>query len=331
MKLMTKWFLALAGTALLAACGPSPDRVNLNQEQDARSYAVGAASLREAQQLIEMIGEESPEIGRVEKNELLHVGFVDVMNRKPRMEEQMISLELMVRGLQDAPAISDLPAIQEEVTIDDDETSSQLYMLGAYMGLQVLMVDNLLQDYDKGISGRIASIGFKEALANESRMTDEEINIQWELIRDILTTPAPGVDEVMSENHAVGLAYLEENAKREGVIVTDSGLQYEVLEEGDGVSPKATDIVIVHYEGSLVTGEIFDSSIERNQTASFPLNRVIAGWTEGIQLMQVGAKYRFVIPHELAYADTQRGPMIAPYSALIFEVELIDVVSTEAD
>ncbi|NYS26953.1 hypothetical protein HUK65_18580, partial [Rhodobacteraceae bacterium 2376] len=196
--------------------GPSPDRINLNQEHDARSYAVGAASLREAQQLIEMIGEESPDLGREEKHELLHVGFVDVLNRKPRMEEQMISLELMVRGLQDAPAMADLPAIKE-VTIDDDETSSQLYMLGAYMGLQVLMVDNLLQDYEKGISGRIASIGFLEALANESRMSAEEINTQWEIIRDILTTPAPGVDEVMSENHAAGLAYLEENAKREGV------------------------------------------------------------------------------------------------------------------
>nr|WP_228517830.1 FKBP-type peptidyl-prolyl cis-trans isomerase [Aliidiomarina indica] len=204
-------------------------------------------------------------------------------------------------------------------------------MLGAYMGLQVLMVDNLLQDYDKGISGRIAAIAFRESLKEEGRMTEEEITVQWEAIRDILTSPAPGVDGIMSENHALGLAYLEENAKRDGVIITDSGLQYEVLEEGDGVSPTASDIVIVHYQGWLVTGELFDSSVERNQTASFPLNRVIAGWTEGIQLMQVGAKYRFVIPHELAYADTQRGPMIAPYSALIFEVELIDVVSTQAN
>ncbi|WP_331458482.1 FKBP-type peptidyl-prolyl cis-trans isomerase [Aliidiomarina indica] len=330
MKLMTKLFLVVAGTALLAACGPAPDRINLDQEHDARSYAVGAASLREAQQLIALIAEENPEFGREEKNELLHVGFVDILNRKPRMEEQMLSLELMVRGLQDAPAMADLPAIVE-TTLDEDDTTSQVYMLGAYMGLQVLMVDNLLQDYDKGISGRIAAIAFRESLKEEGRMTEEEITVQWEAIRDILTSPAPGVDGIMSENHALGLAYLEENAKRDGVIITDSGLQYEVLEEGDGVSPTASDIVIVHYQGWLVTGELFDSSVERNQTASFPLNRVIAGWTEGIQLMQVGAKYRFVIPHELAYADTQRGPMIAPYSALIFEVELIDVVSTQAN
>ncbi|RUO34296.1 peptidylprolyl isomerase [Aliidiomarina sanyensis] len=242
----------------------------------------------------------------------------------------MLELELMVRGLDDAAAMADLPAIKE-MTFDDDEMTSQLYMLGAYLGMQILLIDNMLQDYDKGLNGRIVAIGFWDALNDESRMDDDGITEQWEEIRRILTESVPETEQVLSENHARGLAYLEENIEREGVMVTPSGLQFEVLREGDGPAPGPTDIVEVHYAGTLVTGEEFDSSYERGETIRFPVNRVIPGWTEGLQLMQVGAKYRFVIPQELAYGDSQRGPLIEPYSVLIFEVELIDVIPARVD
>lgn len=125
---------------------------------------------------------------------------------------------------------------------------------------------------------------------------------------------------------AEGEKYLAENAKKEGVVTLPSGLQYMVLKEGNGKKPKATDQVKCHYEGFLIDGTVFDSSIQRGEPAVFPLNQVIAGWTEGLQLMQEGAKYRFFIPYILGYGEGGAGASIPPYAALIFDVELIEVL-----
>jgi FKBP-type peptidyl-prolyl cis-trans isomerase FkpA len=122
-----------------------------------------------------------------------------------------------------------------------------------------------------------------------------------------------------------GKAFLEENAKKEGVKSTSSGLQYKVLTPGEGRSPKATDTVLVHYHGTLINGTEFDSSYKRNEPIEFPLNRVISGWTEGVQLMQEGAKYEFYIPSNLAYGSRGAGGDIGPDETLIFEVELLKV------
>lgn len=124
---------------------------------------------------------------------------------------------------------------------------------------------------------------------------------------------------------AEGEQFLAENAKKEGVKITASGLQYQVLRDGNGKQPKATDQVECHYEGTLIDGTKFDSSYDRGQTATFPLNQVIAGWTEGLQLMHEGAKYRFFIPYQLAYGERGAGASIPPYAALIFDVELVAV------
>lgn len=122
-----------------------------------------------------------------------------------------------------------------------------------------------------------------------------------------------------------GEKFLAENGKKEGVITTASGLQYQVLCEGNGQSPKATDTVECHYEGTLIDGTKFDSSYDRGQTATFPLNQVIAGWTEGLQLMKEGGKYRFFIPYELGYGERGAGASIPPFSTLVFDVELVSV------
>lgn len=122
-----------------------------------------------------------------------------------------------------------------------------------------------------------------------------------------------------------GEAFLAENGKRDGVKTTASGLQYEVLTEGTGASPKATDTVEVHYRGTLIDGKEFDSSYKRGETIQFPLNGVIPGWTEGVQLMKEGAKYRFFIPSKLAYGSRGAGGVIGPDETLIFDVELIKV------
>ena len=124
---------------------------------------------------------------------------------------------------------------------------------------------------------------------------------------------------------AAGEAFLAENGKKEGVVTLPSGLQYQVLKEGNGKKPSATDQVVCHYEGTLIDGTVFDSSYKRNQPATFGLNQVIAGWTEGVQLMQEGAKYRFFIPYDLAYGERGAGAQIPPFAALIFDVELIEV------
>ena len=124
---------------------------------------------------------------------------------------------------------------------------------------------------------------------------------------------------------AEGENFLAENAKKDGVVMLPSGLQYQVLKEGTGKQPKATDQVECHYEGTLINGQVFDSSYQRGHTATFGLNQVIAGWTEGVQLMKEGAKYRFFIPYNLAYGERGAGQSIPPYAALVFDVELVAV------
>ena len=131
--------------------------------------------------------------------------------------------------------------------------------------------------------------------------------------------------KVASAAKAQGEAFLAENAKREGVKVTASGLQYEVLEATIGQKPKATDKVKVHYEGTLVDGTVFDSSYKRGEPITFGLNQVIKGWTEGLQLMSIGSKYKLFIPYQLGYGEQGAGASIPPYAALIFTVELLGI------
>ncbi|MBP5260150.1 MAG: FKBP-type peptidyl-prolyl cis-trans isomerase [Paludibacteraceae bacterium] len=131
--------------------------------------------------------------------------------------------------------------------------------------------------------------------------------------------------EIMTQNQQEGEKFLAENRQREGVQETASGLQYQVVREGNGPKPALTDRVKVHYEGFLLSGEKFDSSVDRGEPAVFPLNQVIAGWTEGLQLMPVGSKYTLYIPYQLAYGDKGAGRVIPPYATLIFEVELLGI------
>lgn len=127
-------------------------------------------------------------------------------------------------------------------------------------------------------------------------------------------------------NRKAGEEFLKINKEKAGVVALPSGLQYEVITEGNGAKPKATDEVKCHYEGKLINGQVFDSSIQRGQPATFPLNQVIKGWTEGLQLMSVGSKYRFFIPSDLGYGANGAGETIEPFSTLVFDVELLDIV-----
>jgi len=131
--------------------------------------------------------------------------------------------------------------------------------------------------------------------------------------------------ELSAKNEEIANAFLAENAKKEGVTTTESGLQYSVITEGDGAQPTSSDTVTVHYTGTLPDGTKFDSSVDRGEPATFPLSGVIAGWTEGVQLMKVGSKFRFVVPANLAYGDRGAGQLIGPGATLVFEVELLAI------
>lgn len=151
----------------------------------------------------------------------------------------------------------------------------------------------------------------------------------WTVVQgqDPQATGLAGAGKV--DNKAAGEAFLAENAKKPSITTTESGLQYEIIEQGDGDSPVESDAVTVHYKGTTIDGQVFDSSYDRGEPATFPLNRVIAGWTEGLQLMKEGGKFRFYIPSELAYGEREAGSAIPANSVLIFDVELIKVHKSE--
>jgi FKBP-type peptidyl-prolyl cis-trans isomerase FkpA/FKBP-type peptidyl-prolyl cis-trans isomerase FklB len=155
----------------------------------------------------------------------------------------------------------------------------------------------------------------------KTRLTDDEIRTAFQKVSEAMIKKQM---EKASENSKIGEEYLKKNREKEGVKVTASGLQYKVLKEGAGISPKATDFVKVHYRGTLIDGTEFDSSYKRNQPAEFQLNQVIPGWTEGLQLMKVGSKFQLTIPSSLGYGE--RGNQSIPgNSVLLFDVELLDV------
>ena len=178
--------------------------------------------------------------------------------------------------------------------------------------LGVVLSKNLASQGFDAVDSEELAAGFAAGLGGSAKMDATQAN---QLIQNYLRDKQAGE----------GQAFLAENGKRPEVTTTASGLQYEVLTPGTGASPTATETVEVHYHGTLIDGTVFDSSVERGQTIEFPLNRVIPGWTEGVQLMKEGAKYRFFIPYDLAYGAQGSPPKIPPYSALIFDVELFKV------
>lgn len=173
--------------------------------------------------------------------------------------------------------------------------------------------------------------GFRDAYAKrEPVMSEEEMRATLDTFRQKLQAEAYAkAKKTAEENKQKSATYLAENAKKPGVVTTASGLQYEVLTQGTGPKPKPTDTVKVHYKGTLIDGTVFDSSIDRGEPATFRLDQVIPGWTEALQLMPVGSKYRLTLPPELAYGEQGAGPIPAN-AVLIFEVELLEIVKPEA-
>lgn len=193
------------------------------------------------------------------------------------------------------------------------------YGIGRQMG------DQLAQNPFDGLDVTAVTEGLASAFKGEQSAVEPAL--LEEAFKAISARMEAEQAERVEEQAAIGEQFLQDNAKREEVTVTESGLQFEILTAGDGETPVATSTVRTHYHGTLVDGSVFDSSYERGQPAEFPVNGVIAGWTEALQMMGVGSKWRLYLPYNLAYGEQGAGGKIGPYATLIFDVELLAIVS----
>lgn len=211
----------------------------------------------------------------------------------------------------------------------DTDQAKQAYSLGVSAGRYL---QSTVEEYNKisvDLNAELILRGVQDGIAGKSEVSEEDIQQLLTALDETYRAEQTKLAEAAATAaKAAGETFLAENAKKEGVTVTESGLQYEVLQAAEGTKPEAADTVKVHYTGTLTDGTVFDSSVERGEPIEFPLNRVIPGWTEGVQLMSVGSKFRFTIPSELAYGERDMGT-IPPHSVLVFDVELLDVTKAQ--
>jgi FKBP-type peptidyl-prolyl cis-trans isomerase len=234
------------------------------------------------------------------------------------MKNFTIAFALLLAG---SPLLGQEKSPQEKSPALKTEIDKVSYSIGLQVGFNFVRQNEALKKQNVQINVDAMIAGVKDAIAGKPQLNTDEV-------RQVLTAfekdMTQKVQAKAEKNKTDGEKFLAENKKKEGVKTTASGLQYKVMKEGSGAQPKESDVVTVNYRGTLIDGTEFDSSYKRGQPATFPLNGVIKGWTEGLQLMKVGSKYQFVIPPGLAYGERQMGPEIGPDSTLVFEVELLD-------
>lgn len=324
-------YLAVSAAALFAvACGPKdpgePEEIPDTPPEEISADATASDD-----------GERSDERAALEKlaaeNLAVSKKFLDENKDRDGVIVTDSGLQYMV--IEEGPADGDTPVSTDLVVFDYNATktdgiefdSSQ--QRGGAATVPVGALNSELPGLTEGLQLMSEGDTYRfflppELALGEAGSANGQIQPNEALIYEISLIKIQNPEKSME----AALAFLEQNAKKDGIQVTDSGLQYEVLKEGEegAKSPEATDVVKVHYAGTLINGTEFDSSIARGEPTEFPLNRVIAGWTEGVQLMRVGDKYRFFVPPQLAYGErgTPGGP-IGPNEALIFEVELLEV------
>ncbi|WP_028109146.1 FKBP-type peptidyl-prolyl cis-trans isomerase [Ferrimonas futtsuensis] len=237
----------------------------------------------------------------------------------------LVAAAVALAGCQDKAA--DTQAEQVKLDTEDQKIA---YAIGASFAGNLASSLDQLNELEISVDRELVLQGIKAGLAGNNQLSEEEMG---QLLQAFDTKIAEAAQaKEAAETAAVkaeGEAFLAENAKKEGVNVTESGLQYKVITEGEGAKPAATDTVEVHYRGTLIDGTEFDSSYKRGESISFPLNGVIKGWTEGLQLMNVGSKYELYIPSDLAYGERGAGQSIPGNAALVFEVELLGIPSQE--
>ena len=211
-------------------------------------------------------------------------------------------------------------AAKDESVKLDNQANKASYSIGVQMGAQMAPMKDLLNQ-DAII------MGFKDTISGtEPKLSAEEMQTAMQgFQKTIMDKQQAEKNAASASNGAEGEKFLAENKTKDGVTTTASGLQYKVVNAGTGETPKATDTVVTHYSGTLISGKVFDSSYKRNSPATFPVNGVIKGWTEALQLMKVGAKWQLFIPADLAYGERGAGANIGPNQVLIFEIELLEI------
>ena len=228
-------------------------------------------------------------------------------------------------------------AVQQASSIGSTESTSTLAqdveldttMQKASYGIGLSMGKSLSQDGLGDLDVDAFALGMQDALSGEqARISEQDLMAVFQQLQSELEERADIQDQATQQ---AGADFLIENGQRDGVITTESGLQYEIIASGDaeGAQPAATDVVTVHYEGKLVDGTVFDSSLARGEPIDFPVGQVIPGWVEALQLMRVGDKWQLTIPSELAYGEASPSPLIPPNSVLTFEVELLGIEGAE--
>ncbi len=222
------------------------------------------------------------------------------------------------------------PEAADTATLDKSSEMAKIaYAMGANSG--VFLAKNLpeFENWGMELDAALIKAGFLDSLDHKSQMSEEEIQTVLLAFQETIKTKLAEIDQQQAEAASeANKLYLDANAAKEGVKTTESGIQYRIITEGAGKNPAATDTVKVNYKGSLVSGEEFDSSYKRGEPAEFPLNGVIPGWTEGLQLIKEGGKIELVLPPELAYG-TRATPSIPANSVLVFEVELLEIKQAE--
>ena len=195
----------------------------------------------------------------------------------------------------------------------------------ASYGIGYQMGEQLKSNPFEGLAVEAVVEGLKDAFTGEAaQVSNADLRTAFNAIHERMQAAK---SEQFKADIEAGKTFLEENGARDGVTTTESGLQYEVINEGSGDVPQASSTVRTHYHGTLISGDVFDSSYQRGEPAEFPVNGVIKGWTEALQMMPVGSKWRLYVPHDLAYGEQGAGGAIKPYSTLIFDVELLDIVA----
>jgi FKBP-type peptidyl-prolyl cis-trans isomerase FkpA len=254
-------------------------------------------------------------IGKLREKKLFFIRFV-YNKGKSIMKKMFLLLSLILSALilSGCNSSSDPKAVKLES--EDDKTFYAMgYMLGGNLQ-RLTLSDKELAALYKGI-----------AMASKGEKSEIDMATYQARIQEVFKAR---MDKVAKKEKESGTAFLDKFSKEEGVVKTASGLAYKVIKEGTGATPTAEDVVEVHYHGTLTDGTVFDSSVERGKTISFPLNRVIKGWTEGVQTMKEGGKTKFVIPADLAYGDAGAPPKIPGGATLVFEVELFKVTKANA-
>ena len=232
----------------------------------------------------------------------------------------------MIKAIQTAVVCIGLTALvtacneKEKVVKLDTQTNKASYSIGLQFGSQISKIQDM-------VNQDAIILGFKDGLTEtKSQLTTEEMQtVMQEFQKSMVEKQQAKQKEMATNGKAEGEKFLVANKTKDGVITTASGLQYKILTAGTGASPAATDTVITHYTGTTIDGKVFDSSHKRNAPATFPVNGVIKGWTEALQLMKVGSKWQLFIPSELAYGDRGAGASIGPNQVLIFEIELLQI------